>query len=174
MLYEGASLGMADKNSNPVIDLVRQDDTEGSLARPIESKVRCSRCGSIVENRQFSDHIFSCKRIEVPTIPSEVQMDPWLLSFRRSSQRVTISSSILGMFKKPSPIQDQLTCVKDLAKSCGNSNSSETSCAICLEKYKPSGKIRKLPCGHCFHRRCCARWVRKRSCCPLCRAFFSH
>ncbi|KAK4531653.1 hypothetical protein CCYA_CCYA09G2510 [Cyanidiococcus yangmingshanensis] len=44
-------------------------------------------------------------------------------------------------------------------------------CTICLSQYEPSEEIRKLPCGHHFHRACVDQWLLffDKSC-PQCRS----
>ena len=52
---------------------------------------------------------------------------------------------------------------------------TEATCSICMEEGEDvdsaggGGWTRLAPCGHCFHRACCARWLRRRHTCPLCR-----
>eukprot|EP00927_Polykrikos_kofoidii_P045386 TRINITY_DN39350_c0_g1_i1.p1 TRINITY_DN39350_c0_g1~~TRINITY_DN39350_c0_g1_i1.p1 ORF type:complete len:344 (-),score=51.91 TRINITY_DN39350_c0_g1_i1:117-1073(-) len=43
------------------------------------------------------------------------------------------------------------------------------NCAICLEVYTVGEFLNSLPCGHCFHSHCLARWLLKSLQCPLCR-----
>merc|ERR1712129_248452 len=35
----------------------------------------------------------------------------------------------------------------------------EGCCPICLEASNPGEEVRKLPCGHLFHRQCCEAWL---------------
>jgi len=42
------------------------------------------------------------------------------------------------------------------------------SCSICLTEYIDGAVIRKLPCGHGFHRRCVDKWLQRNKRCPLC------
>lgn len=46
-------------------------------------------------------------------------------------------------------------------------------CSICMEHASPDDAdaswTRLAPCGHCFHRACCARWLEQHHTCPLCR-----
>lgn len=47
-------------------------------------------------------------------------------------------------------------------------------CAVCLDRFAPTDKVRELPCGHCFHAPCVDGWfLSQKSClhlaCPLCR-----
>mmetsp|Transcript_21117 Transcript_21117/g.59038 ORF Transcript_21117/g.59038 Transcript_21117/m.59038 type:complete len:342 (+) Transcript_21117:102-1127(+) len=42
------------------------------------------------------------------------------------------------------------------------------SCAVCLGEYMVGESMRRLPCGHYFHRRCADRWLRRSKRCPLC------
>src|SRR5690606_3349011 len=40
-------------------------------------------------------------------------------------------------------------------------------CAICLDEYQSSDELRRLPCGHYFHRSCVDEWNSAH--CALCR-----
>eukprot|EP00929_Paragymnodinium_shiwhaense_P051216 TRINITY_DN25792_c0_g1_i1.p1 TRINITY_DN25792_c0_g1~~TRINITY_DN25792_c0_g1_i1.p1 ORF type:complete len:337 (-),score=60.83 TRINITY_DN25792_c0_g1_i1:152-1162(-) len=42
------------------------------------------------------------------------------------------------------------------------------SCSICLSDFADGVMIRRLPCGHEFHRRCVDCWLRRNKRCPLC------
>lgn len=46
-------------------------------------------------------------------------------------------------------------------------NSGE-SCAVCLSEFVPGDVLRRLPCGHHFHRCCADRWLARSKKCPLC------
>jgi len=41
-------------------------------------------------------------------------------------------------------------------------------CSICLVDYSQGMLLRRLPCGHDFHRRCVDKWLRRNKRCPLC------
>mmetsp|Transcript_65352 Transcript_65352/g.181283 ORF Transcript_65352/g.181283 Transcript_65352/m.181283 type:complete len:320 (-) Transcript_65352:74-1033(-) len=41
-------------------------------------------------------------------------------------------------------------------------------CSICLSDYTEGALMRKLPCGHSFHRRCVDKWLQRNKRCPLC------
>ncbi|CAL5064634.1 unnamed protein product [Urochloa decumbens] len=44
-------------------------------------------------------------------------------------------------------------------------------CAICVTNYEDGEACSVLPgCAHMFHKPCVAKWLRKKSTCPLCRA----
>ncbi|KAL6614178.1 hypothetical protein ACP70R_036448 [Stipagrostis hirtigluma subsp. patula] len=43
-------------------------------------------------------------------------------------------------------------------------------CAVCLEKLAPGASAAVTPCGHLYHPRCVAPWIKARGTCPLCRA----
>lgn len=45
---------------------------------------------------------------------------------------------------------------------------SGAGCAVCLADYNVGNHVRKLPCGHHFHQRCCDQWLRQNKKCPLC------
>lgn len=44
----------------------------------------------------------------------------------------------------------------------------ETSCAVCLSDFELGDGLRKLPCGHSFHRACIDTWLKRNKVCPLC------
>ncbi|TVU01126.1 hypothetical protein EJB05_53425, partial [Eragrostis curvula] len=43
-------------------------------------------------------------------------------------------------------------------------------CCVCISTCRDGEEMRRLPCGHAFHRDCVDRWLaRCRRTCPLCR-----
>jgi len=44
----------------------------------------------------------------------------------------------------------------------------DAGCSICLCDYNEGALLRRLPCGHDFHRRCVDKWLQKNKRCPLC------
>jgi hypothetical protein len=50
----------------------------------------------------------------------------------------------------------------------------EQCCVVCISTCGDGEEVRRLPCGHAFHRDCVDRWlVRCRRTCPLCRLHVS-
>lgn len=43
-----------------------------------------------------------------------------------------------------------------------------SECALCLEEYKESEQVLRMPCGHLFHEGCIGPWFAKSLLCPLC------
>jgi len=41
-------------------------------------------------------------------------------------------------------------------------------CAVCLSDFAKGDNLRRLPCGHHFHKRCCDTWLLRSKRCPLC------
>ncbi|CAK9096219.1 unnamed protein product [Durusdinium trenchii] len=41
-------------------------------------------------------------------------------------------------------------------------------CSVCLSDYVEGEALRRLPCGHLFHRRCADEWLHRSCRCPLC------
>jgi len=41
-------------------------------------------------------------------------------------------------------------------------------CAVCLSEYELGNSLRRLPCGHHFHKQCADEWLRRSTKCPLC------
>jgi hypothetical protein len=46
---------------------------------------------------------------------------------------------------------------------------SFTKCLICQCSYECNERLRRLPCGHCFHSTCVTSWLLEKSICPYCR-----
>ena len=46
----------------------------------------------------------------------------------------------------------------------------EDTCAICLCNWEQYDSVTELPCKHCFHQDCIARWLKRKDACPLCNA----
>ncbi|KAI9012464.1 hypothetical protein DFJ74DRAFT_591708, partial [Hyaloraphidium curvatum] len=44
----------------------------------------------------------------------------------------------------------------------------DATCVICLSSYEPGDVLRRLPCGHHFHRACVDEWLGVAGRCPLC------
>ena len=55
---------------------------------------------------------------------------------------------------------------KDIKKY---SKSKDDKCSICLEKYKSSDIIKKLPCKHLYHKSCIYQWLKQSNLCPICK-----
>ena len=53
-------------------------------------------------------------------------------------------------------------------------------CSICLEEYQTADIVHKTLCGHCFHKKCLAKYLKKESedsliyRCPMCRHFLTY
>lgn len=60
--------------------------------------------------------------------------------------------------------------IKALAtvRFCAKTAESNVSCAICLSDFVEKEKLRRLPCGHLFHKCCVDQWLRRNKKCPLC------
>jgi len=52
--------------------------------------------------------------------------------------------------------------------SANESDDPEATCSICLTEYTDGSMMRRLPCGHDFHRRCVDKWLQRNKRCPLC------
>jgi len=63
------------------------------------------------------------------------------------------------------PLIDALPAVCFSHGSLGD----DVSCAVCLCDYTEGSVLRRLPCGHHFHRCCADEWLRRNKQCPLCR-----
>jgi len=45
----------------------------------------------------------------------------------------------------------------------------QRECAICLEAWEPSDRVKVMPCQHAFHEECLASWLRRANTCAICR-----
>ena len=54
--------------------------------------------------------------------------------------------------------------------TAGNLGIIKEACPICLETYKVSDQIIKLPCEHLMHKKCLKSWLQINASCPMCRA----
>lgn len=43
-----------------------------------------------------------------------------------------------------------------------------TGCAVCLSDFEWDDSLRRLPCGHGFHKACIDKWLKRNKVCPLC------
>lgn len=50
-----------------------------------------------------------------------------------------------------------------------DTNDCDTKCLVCQEEYCKGEDLRKLPCGHCFHKECVDQWLLSKDFCPYCR-----
>ncbi|KAL4589860.1 hypothetical protein LXL04_002771 [Taraxacum kok-saghyz] len=48
-------------------------------------------------------------------------------------------------------------------------SSNQEECAVCLEKFKFSEKVTRMPCAHKFHSICLLPWLKSHAHCPCCR-----
>eukprot|EP00811_Abedinium_folium_P000201 NODE_10183_length_1371_cov_3.091640.p2 GENE.NODE_10183_length_1371_cov_3.091640~~NODE_10183_length_1371_cov_3.091640.p2 ORF type:complete len:306 (-),score=89.67 NODE_10183_length_1371_cov_3.091640:295-1212(-) len=50
----------------------------------------------------------------------------------------------------------------------GLEGNAESGCAVCLCEFEWDDLLRRLPCGHSFHRPCIDKWLKRNKVCPLC------
>ncbi len=48
-------------------------------------------------------------------------------------------------------------------------DSEPDTCSLCVKDYKEKEEMRKLSCGHRFHKKCADDWLEKLSICPNCK-----
>lgn len=48
-------------------------------------------------------------------------------------------------------------------------NDCAVKCLVCQFAYENDECLRRLPCGHCFHRECVDQWLASKDFCPYCR-----
>lgn len=50
-----------------------------------------------------------------------------------------------------------------------DADDSELKCLVCQCQYEEGEELRKLPCGHVFHKECGDEWLGRSDLCPYCR-----
>eukprot|EP00584_Thalassiosira_punctigera_P010169 CAMPEP_0172547076 /NCGR_PEP_ID=MMETSP1067-20121228/16692_1 /TAXON_ID=265564 ORGANISM="Thalassiosira punctigera, Strain Tpunct2005C2" /NCGR_SAMPLE_ID=MMETSP1067 /ASSEMBLY_ACC=CAM_ASM_000444 /LENGTH=354 /DNA_ID=CAMNT_0013334097 /DNA_START=211 /DNA_END=1275 /DNA_ORIENTATION=- len=48
-------------------------------------------------------------------------------------------------------------------------NHTEVKCQVCQFPYEEGDELRRLPCGHCFHKECVEQWLSAKDACAFCR-----
>ena len=56
---------------------------------------------------------------------------------------------------------------KDMAEG-KDENHTEVKCLVCQFTYEDGDELRKLRCGHCFHRECIDEWLSSKDTCAFC------
>ena len=97
--------------------------------------------------------------VQMPMIVEQIDINDIFVteSFDETyDQKIKNDTKKLGSYRK----------IKETDKLVKN----KETCSICLEPYAPKEYKRELPeCKHVFHKRCCDRWLKKHSTCPICR-----
>eukprot|EP00434_Breviolum_minutum_P020546 symbB.v1.2.018118.t1/scaffold1432.1/size120878/22 len=109
-------------------------------------------------------HPVTCRR------PLEVMA----MSIGRASLAVCVFRALFGTGEAPdkAPAAVRATHSQIAAlpafhfKRCCSSD--EEPCSICLSGFGEGVHMRRLPCGHQFHRQCIDKWLRRNKRCPLC------
>lgn len=65
----------------------------------------------------------------------------------------------------------QCRCWRD-GDGVGGGQAAAAGCCVCISGFRDGEEVRRLPCGHAFHRDCVDRWLLScRRTCPLCRVY---
>jgi Ring finger domain len=57
----------------------------------------------------------------------------------------------------------------DAAGGAYDIDDSELKCLVCQFAYEKGDDLRRLPCGHCFHKNCIDQWLQTKDVCAYCR-----
>jgi len=73
-----------------------------------------------------------------------------------------------GLPPKPRGANQELIDSMPLIVYSQEMRGEETSCAVCLSDFDRDAVLRRLLCGHSFHRGCIDKWLKRNKVCPLC------
>lgn len=73
-----------------------------------------------------------------------------------------------GLPPKPRGANQELIDSMPLIVYSQEMRGEEMSCAVCLSDFDRDAVLRRLPCGHSFHRGCIDKWLKRNKVCPLC------
>jgi len=112
---------------------------------------------------------------ECPSI-SKLMAAVMAMSIGRASLAVCVFRALFGTGEAPdkAPAAVKATHSQIAAlptfhyKRCCSSDESQEPCSICLSGFGEGVHMRRLPCGHQFHRQCIDKWLRRNKRCPLC------
>ena len=62
-----------------------------------------------------------------------------------------------------------LNRLKETCLNLDDINNGNKNCTICFEIQHVGDLAIKLPCGHCYHKKCVWPWLLKHCTCPVCR-----
>ncbi|XAR64924.1 hypothetical protein NMG60_11008824 [Bertholletia excelsa] len=109
----------------------------------------------------YLSHVYN--RLRLPGIPI-------------SSYQISTAAATPATYERGLDERSLIACpklfysqVKELLNG-GESESTASSCSICLADYKDTDVLRLLPeCGHLFHLGCVDPWLLLHPTCPICR-----
>ena len=64
----------------------------------------------------------------------------------------------------------QVNPIDNLQTLIITNNVPDDVCTICLEEFKFDEELKKLKCGHMYHKECLKPWLENKKRCPICRA----
>mmetsp|Transcript_26472 Transcript_26472/g.64295 ORF Transcript_26472/g.64295 Transcript_26472/m.64295 type:complete len:239 (+) Transcript_26472:30-746(+) len=100
---------------------------------------------------------------QVPEWEDEYVYDPL------GSQSIFFLSNWLGSGALAASLNEKTT-VGEFGKGPFQDADEKANCIICLDDFEVGQRVRKLSCGHLFHRKCCDGWLiwMRKNTCPLC------
>ncbi|KAJ1961982.1 hypothetical protein GGI12_002938 [Dipsacomyces acuminosporus] len=105
---------------------------------------------------------------KLPLVPVE-----WDVSSDEESRQETPAVAHVAPDPARQDILRQLAGIIQNSSEGSYSFTSECSCAICLDVYRPNESLRLLPCKHAFHQGCIDSWLTSNSItehCPICKS----
>lgn len=57
---------------------------------------------------------------------------------------------------------------QEIFEKADEESQDEQECAVCLSNFEDGDTLRRLPCGHHYHKDCIDDWLLRRKVCPLC------
>lgn len=110
-------------------------------------------------------------RLGAPVVFGRAAVAPLGLSEGLDYEALLALGERLGEVKRRGASQAQIDAQLPLVSAAAASaqDTTQQSCAVCMEDYAEADQLRELPCGHRFHQRCGDQWLRTNAVCPVCR-----
>lgn len=73
----------------------------------------------------------------------------------------------------PPPLNQKEIALIPTVQVTADDVAKNTQCSVCMEDFRLSEPVRKLPCTHLYHTDCIVPWLQMHGTCPICRKTIS-
>lgn len=153
------------------------------VGRPFPS-VRCNACNQVAQRlgRVTRECRRRAERLEVAPERRQLRHIPLRANSRRSNSLTTymdmsedkcveeVGRLHAQRLRVSIPAHRQVAAMNDIAVLPMHTiKGDEACCAVCLQEFLDSDKLKTLPCMHRYHANCVDKWLLKHNSCPVCK-----